>query len=124
MTNHGPCTSAMVSVTFDVFRSTTEIESSNVLATKTLPPATPSAVGAAAFALGGLLGLLIGAVLLLLPHRGSRLPAVAGTAFALAGVAVFLSPGRFPGGPGGPGGFPGPGGPGGNPPPPPPPPAG
>jgi hypothetical protein len=36
-------------------------------------------------------------VLLLLPRRARLMPAVAGFAFALAGVAVFLRAGAFPG---------------------------
>jgi hypothetical protein len=49
------------------------------------------------FLLAGVLGALAGAALLLLPIGRSRLPALAGCAFALAGISVFLSPGRFPG---------------------------
>ena len=47
--------------------------------------------------LGGVLGVLVCTALLLVPRRPARLPAVAGVAFALAGIAVFLSPGRLPG---------------------------
>ncbi|MBV9278646.1 MAG: hypothetical protein JOZ41_01050 [Chloroflexi bacterium] len=50
---------------------------------------------AVSFALGGALGILICALLLMV--RRSHLPGVAGGAFAVAGIAVFLSPGRFPG---------------------------
>jgi len=52
---------------------------------------------AAGFVLGGVLGVLVCTALLLVPRRPARLPAVAGVAFALAGIAVFLSPGRLPG---------------------------
>ncbi|MBV8161734.1 MAG: DUF3367 domain-containing protein, partial [Acidimicrobiia bacterium] len=58
------------------------------------PAVAAVAVG---FLLGGVVGVLAAAALLLLPRRQARLPAVAAVAFALAGVAVCLSPGRFPG---------------------------
>ena len=48
------------------------------------------------FLLAGVVGVAVCAVLLLVPRRGARLPAIAGAAFALAGTAVFLSPGQFP----------------------------
>src|SRR5581483_4108804 len=50
---------------------------------------------AVSFVLGGVAGILICVLLLLI--RRSHLPWVAGLAFAVAGIAVFLSPGRFPG---------------------------
>jgi arabinofuranan 3-O-arabinosyltransferase len=56
-----------------------------------------AAAVAVAFLLGGVVGVLVAAALLLLPRRQPWLPWLAGGAFALAGIAAFLSPGQFPG---------------------------
>ena len=60
------------------------------------PVQVAAAVGVG-FVLGGVLGVLVCAALLLLPRPLARLPVIAGVAFALAGIAVFLSPGQLPG---------------------------
>jgi arabinofuranan 3-O-arabinosyltransferase len=56
-----------------------------------------AAAAAVSFLLGGIVGVLVCLAMLFMPRRRALLPWVAGGAFALAGIALFLSPGQFPG---------------------------
>jgi arabinofuranan 3-O-arabinosyltransferase len=79
-------------------RSTPHAPPAFVVAPTRLPIAvSATAVFALAFVLGGVFGALAAAILLLVPRRQARLPAVAAAAFAVAGLAVFFSPAQFPG---------------------------
>jgi arabinofuranan 3-O-arabinosyltransferase len=56
-----------------------------------------AAVVVVSLLLGGVLGVLACITLFLVARRQRWLAFVAGGAFAVAGIAVFLSPGQFPG---------------------------
>jgi arabinofuranan 3-O-arabinosyltransferase len=56
-----------------------------------------AAVVVVSLLMGGAVGVLACGTLLLVARRQRWLPLVAGGAFAVAGIAVFLSPGQFPG---------------------------